>query len=288
MKSSLSFPRVLVGVLTTSVLLAGCKQVTEQVQQGAQQAVSQVAGNLLQESDLMGINDPLVRKNLVAQANARAYRMVSTSSGRGQGTTTTEIQIDGTKVRFHTLMEENGKPTSDMIVIDNTTYIKDFSDGKWWKQVASETKASPTTESTAPPTLDELKTEVTKKQQVATFKQLGTEACGNLTCYKYQEVDSDNKEASRTFWFDNQKFLTRKEEQKFGEFTSTNSYTYENVNISAPSPTKDVPAGKSIYEMLIPNVGTIPSGGTGEGAKPPTQEELNKLMQQYGGGQQQP
>lgn len=248
MKTFSSFPRVGIVVifLSVSIILAGCKQ----VQQKAQEVAQQVQTGLLTEKDLAGITDSLVRKHLVAQANVRAYRILSRSSGRGEPLTTTEIQILGTEVRFRTITQIGNKTTQEMIVIGDTTYVMDFKDGKWWKQTTkSETKEE--VKGLEIPNLEDIKAEFTKKQQVAQFKQLGTEACGSLTCYKYQEIDNDNKEEVRTFWFDNQDFLLRKEVNKFGEFISTNEYSYDSININVPSPTKDVPAGKSIFEMMV-------------------------------------
>ncbi len=279
---SISLPRMAVGVVTFSLLFAGCKQVTDKVAQTAQEMAQQAQTAILTEAQLSGIKDPLVRKHLVAQANTRSYRVTSKSSGRGEPVTVTEIQMAGNEVKFHTVTQTNSKTSQEMILIGDTTYIKDFSDGKWWKQVA---KTDDKSEDKAPfemPDLNELKEEFTKKQQESEFKSLGTEGCGSLTCYKYQEVESENKEATRTFWFDNKDFLLRKEENKFGEFTSTNEYSYDNINIQAPSPTKDVPAGKNIYEMMIPGAAAAGSRSTGSsGNSVPTQEEINKLMEQY-------
>lgn len=277
MTTSLSLPKLAAGAIVFSLLFTGCKQIGEKAQEVAQQA--QVA--LLTEAELAGIKDPLVRKHLVAQANTRSYRVRNTSSGRGEPINTTEIQMVGTEVRYRSLTQINGKDTQDMIFIGNTTYIKDFSDGKWWKQVSKPSDVSEKTEFEIPEA-DDLKEEFTKKQTASEFKQLGTEACGSLTCYKYQEIQSDDKEATRTFWFDNKDFLLRKEENKFGEFTSINEYSYDNISVSAPSPTKDVPAGKSIYEMLIPGAAAAGNGSGGaSGNSAPSQEEINKLMQQY-------
>lgn len=268
MKSIFSPSRIgtIAGVLTLGVLLAGCKQVGQQVQEKATQA--QTA--LLLESELSGITDPLVRKHFVAQANARSYRVVTTSSGRGEGTTTTELMVNGAEVRFHTLTQSDGKTTQEFIVIGDTTYVKDPS-GTWWKQVGKKETSEDETSFQAPDVGD-IKEEFTKKQTNTEFKQLGTEACGSLTCYKYQETTSGVDKSVRTFWFDNKDFLLRKDENSYGEFTATNTYAYEGINIVEPSPTKDVPEGKSAFEYMM----GAPSDSS---QKMPSSDELDAMME---------
>lgn len=270
------------GVLTAAALLTGCQKVAQQASKVAQNTVAQVATQILSESDLSGIKDPLVRKNLVAQINAHAFR-ITTVSARSNSETINDVQFSGTDMRFHMSIMMDGKTTQDMIVIGNTTYIKDQTDGSWWKQVNDTTQAST---QPAPafkmPSINEMKQEFVAKQQNTEFKQVGTEACGSMTCYKYQEFDNGSTTPKRTFWFDNQQFLTRKEETTFGSVTTTNTYTYDNVSVNEPSPTKDVPAGKSIYMYMMgapaaaPKVAApkIPTG------KMPTQQELDQLMKQ--------
>lgn len=276
MKTSSFFPKMAVGVIAFSLLFSGCKQIAQKAQETAQQATTA----LLTEAQLSGIKDPLVRKHLVAQANARVYRVSSKSSGRGEPVSITEIQMVGSEVRFHSITQVNGKANQEMILIGDTTYVKDFSDGKWWKQVAKTDEKNGENRPFEIPDIGDLKEEFTKKQEASEFKSLGTESCGSLTCYKYQEVEAENKEATRTFWFDNKDFLLRKDENKFGEFTSTNEYSYDNINITPPSPTKDVPEGKNIFEMMIP--GAAKGSGSGSsGGSVPTQAEIDQLMQQY-------
>ncbi len=211
------------------------------------------------EKDFEFVTDPLVRKHFVAQANQTSFRTKSLSSGRGEGTMVNEVQMKGDKFNFRTVTEDkNGKEISQMIMMGDTTYVKDYKDNKWWKEVAKPGPTSTPTNKEVVPTPESFKDELLKKKAVQ-YKQLGTEACGpsagGITCYKYQETDPENKEATRIFWFDNSKYLLRKEEMGFGEFKTTSEYSYDNIVINTPSPTKDVPEGKSIYEMLYTDTG---------------------------------
>lgn len=204
------------------------------------------------EKDFEFIKDSLVRKNFTAQANQTTFRVKTLSSGRGEDVSITEAAINGDKVSFRSKSQNaKGEDITDMILIDDVTYVKDFKDGKWWREVAKKVEGPTPTSAIDEP--DDFKTEMLKKKdKLIEYKQLGTEKCADLTCYKYQEIDPENTEGSRIFWFDNQQFLLRKEEYSFGEFTTTNEYSYNDISISVPSPVKDVPEGKSIYEMLIP------------------------------------
>lgn len=282
MKTSLLLSRgvSIVAVLSLGVLLAGCKQVGQTVQQKAQEAVTQVQTAFLTESDLSGIKDPLIRKNFVAQANAKSYRVV-TSSGKSEGSTTTEIQIEGTNIKFHTTMHIGGK-TQEMIVIGDTTYVKDPKENVWWKQVSVEKADDDKSTQFKAPSLSDIKEEFTNKQDTAEFKQLGTEACGTLSCYKYQETDGGDTSGVRTFWFDTKEYLLRKDEQKLGGVLTTNVYSYEGVNIQAPTPTKDVPEGHSAYEYMM---GLPSAADTNKTSQVPSQAEIDAMMKKAQAGE---
>ena len=204
--------------------------------------VSQFAARVT-EKDFPNITDPILRKHFVAQTNVNAVRTVTMSSGKGTKDTT-EHQIKGNDFRYRMKEEDGSKEISHQIIIGDTTYLKDYSDNKWWKQTAKP-EASPTE---TPETPEDLKEELAMEDP-SLYKNLGTEACGSLTCYKYEQTFKDFP-GKRTFWFDNKQYLLRKEESGYGEFTTKVEYSYDGISISAPSPTKDVPEGKSIYDYM--------------------------------------
>jgi len=197
------------------------------------------------EKDFANITDPTLRKHFVAQANINSFRTVSESSGKGTKDTT-EFQLKGDNFLYRMKSEEGGKEISHLISIGETTYVMDYSDNTWWKQT---TKPEETTEEETPLTPDDLKEEF-MKEDPALYKSLGTEACGSLNCHKYEQTFKDTP-GVRTFWFDDKKYLLRKEISGYGEFSNTIEYSYDGISISAPSPTKDVPEGKNIYEYLF-------------------------------------
>lgn len=225
------------------------------------------------EDDFAYIEDELLRKHFAAQANQTKFRIQSTSSGLG-GSSTMEYDMSDDSFKFRTMMSGEGLQ-SDMIVIGDTTYIKDFTDNKWWKQTTQPGELDDSVESQ----IEEYQTDPVEDQQEfqgMQYKNLGEEPCGNLTCHKYEETNPVMTDGgTRTFWFDTKDYLMRKEEAGYGEFSSSSEYSYDNISVEAPSPTKDVPEGRNIYEYM--------GGGsaTPQSESMPSQEEINAMMKQY-------
>ena len=194
------------------------------------------------EADLAHIEDPTLRKHFVAQFNKTAFRIKTTTEGTIKSVSTSQFQLAGQDALYRITNSDGQKDTSDLISIKDITYVKDFSDNKWWKQKAEPPKEVKDEVSKSEESTKEF-TENTKK---LTYKQLGKEACGSLACYKYEEIDEGR--LSRTFWFDDKELLLRREEFPFEGFKTANEYSYNSINLKEPSPTKDVPEGKNIFE----------------------------------------
>lgn len=213
------------------------------------------------ENDFAFIEDPLIRKHFAAQANVTAYRTRSHDLIGQEGSFNVfEVQVKGNDAAFYNWHEDSGKKNAELISIGDTTYIKDYKDGAWWKQtIKPEERPKNEDEGEREPTNFKEEFEGLKAKPPK-YEKLGEEACGSLTCYKYKEVDASIPEASRIFWFDKDKLLLRKEESGFGEWRATITYEYDAINIRAPFPTKDVPAGRNIYEYMGTGA-PIPAGG---------------------------
>ncbi len=289
--------KTLFALVSTSILLGGCSLLQKNP---IQQTVEQKAAEAVVDTMLKDIEDPLIRKHLAAQFRATSYKVISQSSGKGAETTTMLIQTNGTSAKFRTTTTNSqGKTQSDMIVDGDTTYVLDVKDNVWWKQVALKEKKDPSIDFTEKFSPEEMKKQFEENKSKTTYKSLGKEACESLTCYKYQELNEENDkqglmvEGSKMIWFDDKDYLLRKEESKFGEFSSVNTYSYTGIEIKAPTPTKDVPEGKSAYEMMYtPSMPSAPSSkksGAAAGASSaedmPSEAEIQKLMEQYGGEQ---
>lgn len=158
----------------------------------------------------------LLQKHVTAQSQVMAYRITSTSTGRGT-TTVTEAQIKDNKFYLR---------TSEFIAIDNTMYYTD-SDGSLKSKVMDVATLNQYNRFRPTWVAQNLHDNLTK----STFKKIGTEKCGELTCYKYEQTDSADPDAKRVFWFDTKKYLLRKDVFTSGEFSSENTYSYDNIDI---------------------------------------------------------
>lgn len=198
------------------------------------------------EKDFDFINDPELKKHFVAQANKTDYRTKSTSPGSGL-TSLMEVQIKGDSWNNRNIESDGSKETKHMVTIGDTIYLKDYSDNKWWKQTIKYETPKEEEDMEEPKDFKE-----EYSQPNITYKSLGKEDCGpsakGLTCFKYEQALPDSPEVKRVFWFDDKEYLLRKDQSGFGEFIATIEYSYDGINITAPSPTKDVPEGRDIYE----------------------------------------
>jgi hypothetical protein len=77
------------------------------------------------------------------------------------------------------------------------------------------------------------------------YKEIDTEACGNLTCFKYQVTDSTSAGATQFAWFDNKSYLLREWKYTDGSGNSTDmNISYQNITITAPSPVESFSAAQ--------------------------------------------
>jgi len=140
------------------------------------------------------------------------------------------------------VVKQNGQEQGNLISYNGVTYSKDYTDGQWFKYAAGDT--------TKPETVD-LKKEFVKGDFKADngekigYNKVGTEKCGNLNCYKYQIKDPTKPTEEGFLWFDTKDYLMRRVTIKDGSTNTDMSLSYGAVNISAPSPTKDVPSASS-------------------------------------------
>lgn len=165
-----------------------------------------------------------------------AYVMKSTSTMDGVNSTM-EMRSDG---KGNTSMKStNGGETSEIINFEKVTYMKDNSDGQWIKFANNDTAASPTELNPA----DGVDFTTTTKDETAestiSYKKLGSEKCGNLTCLKYQMIDSTKPNDINYFWFDTKDYRMHRWYSKDDNGTTDFTITYESVKISAPSPVKE-------------------------------------------------
>ncbi len=264
------------------LLLSGCTS-AKKVSDAVKTEVAKNTRTMLTEQELAGIKDPLIRKYMIAQSGQTAFRVRTKMDAKSDVLNVTEIQFSGTSMGFHTYADKAGTHSREMIILGDTTYVKDQKDGSWWKQVAKPAASSSPTAAFQMPKVEDFKDQFVKDQATTTYTAMGTESCGSMTCYKYEEKKSDDRESLHTFWFDNKQYLLRKDIVASESFSTTNEYSYDNVSVSAPTPTKDVPEGTSIYMYLVDrgDDGIKPNPPMGKKTTTmPSQAEIQKMMEE--------
>ncbi|MFC1626875.1 hypothetical protein ACFL1P_01590 [Patescibacteria group bacterium] len=203
---------------------------------------SQLFSQRASEKDFEFLEDKTIRKHFAAQSNVRSIRTITYSGeSKEQDALYSEfIEKNGT-ASFRTWQVSNGTSINELISTDSVVYVKDTSDNTWWKQLIQD--ESQDSNQIQP---KDFKAEYLDKQTLI-YTPTNEEACGDMTCYVYEETNPNSISAKRTFWFDKRKKLLRKEHVGFGELITVIEYEYDNLSIEAPSPTKDVPEGEDIY-----------------------------------------
>lgn len=185
------------------------------------------------------VNDEVFCKFAGAFGNVSDYKVIVNTTAEGSASVL-ELASDS-KGNSSMLVKVNGQEQGNVVVFSGVTYSKDYTDGKWFKFASSDT--------TKPETVD-LKKEFLKSDfkndsgQNFTYKNLGTEQCDVLKCHKYQETDPAKPTETTYLLFDTKDFLLRRVtvNDSKANANADMTVTYGAVAISAPSPTKDVPA----------------------------------------------
>jgi len=119
----------------------------------------------------------------------------------------------------------------DAITLDNVEYVQSNGTGSWIEYNTGTT--TPTTNPTS-------SMNIGVGNAGVSFKYLDTEACGSLTCYKYQVTDSATPGATQYVWFDNSGYKLRQWQYSDGSGNTTDmTVTYTSVNITKPSPVEN-------------------------------------------------
>ncbi len=174
-----------------------------------------------------------------------SYKVVFTTTST-EGTAVMTSEVNGKNSRM--TMTQDGKELSATVSLDGTSYVKDMTDGAWTKYPATEQEAST---ADVKEDLDfgfDGDTESTTETDTTEIKKIGKEACGELTCFKYQYIDKSAPNDESFIWFDDEAYKMRRYTLKNAEGSSDMVYSYEAVTITAPSPVKEAPN----YETMSP------------------------------------
>ena len=241
-------------ILLVVVVIAVAGGVGYMVMKKDKKAVTSSVETALSKAEVKKLNEDCNKqyddedlcKFLSSWSDMKNYQSTSTTTTSGE-TSQYSFEIEGSD-NTHLVSSQNGTETYNVITLGNTTYTKDLSDGKWWKQTVAPAKAEENTKAFEFNTSDDIST--TDAKDTTTYKAVGREACGNLSCFKYQILEKDSTD-TQFVWFDTKDYLLRRWLTQGSDGSSDSSFSYDKKSISAPSPTKD--AGPD--QVILPGGG---------------------------------
>jgi cytoskeletal protein RodZ len=149
-----------------------------------------------------------------------------------QSGTTSTMTLESDGKGNTDLTGTSGGSTINSITLNGTTYIQNNGSGPWieYPSGASSPASNPTSNMN-----------IGVGSAGITFKAVGTQACGSLTCYKYQIIDSAMPSATQYALFDNSSYKLREWQYSDSNGDSTTmTVSYQAVNITAPSPVESL------------------------------------------------
>ncbi len=172
---------------------------------------------------------------------SETFKVVTTTKDADGTTSSTTMEMDGENSSMTST--QDGKETSAVIVLNKTTYYKEYTENVWYK--LPQTDDTPTAGGVDTSVVEDLDFDSYKEtEDTSTVKSLGKEACGDKTCFKYAIIDpSDTATKETLVWFDDKDYMLARmmiTSSDGGTFDSV--YTYpDSIKISEPSPVKEAP-----------------------------------------------
>ena len=166
----------------------------------------------------------------------KAVYVATATSVTSEGTSTMTIKADG-KDNTDLAISQNGAEVSRFISLDGATYTKTPDSDTWTKFPAA---SSATPKDTSPTSDIKINYSNITENNTVSYKSLGKEACGKLTCFKYQVVDTASAGSTQYIWFDTKDYLMQRWSMKDSSGSNDMAFTYpSSVTIAVPSPVKD-------------------------------------------------
>jgi outer membrane lipoprotein-sorting protein len=172
------------------------------------------------------IDDDDLCKFFTSWKSSTKYRMIATGDGQ-----TSTFEIDGDNSRISV----TGEMTYDVITIGKSTYTK--AGDVWYKQTIKDPEDDVSKEYKQDFTEPD---ESTPEADKTTYKKHGKEACGNLSCFKYEVVDPKQADVKEFIWFDDKDYQLRKVSHDGPDGKSEMTFEYSNVSVKEPSPVKEL------------------------------------------------
>lgn len=191
-------------------------------------------------------NDPDLCKFINNWKDVKNLAMNTVTTDKGGKKSTWILKMSG-DTTSQMISSSEGKEDYNVITIGDTSYTKDYTDNKWFKYTYKKDQSSELVTEESKIQFDDKADNVEDK---TTYKKIGTEACGDLTCFKYQVVDPAMVDLTEYIYFDNKEYTLRKtrDEGKDGS-VSESTLDYSKVTISEPSPIKE----GSPYDSALTN-----------------------------------
>jgi outer membrane lipoprotein-sorting protein len=173
-------------------------------------------------------------------SNGVSYQALMTTIDKAGKKTVIDSSVDG-KNNSYSVTKENGVELSSYILLNNVMYTKNAGETTWTKYLSTNDNSAK--QSTKPASGVEVDTkDFTGEKNTITYKALGKEKCGNLTCFKYQVIDKEKPSDESFMWFDTKDYVIQRYRFKDAESSNDMVFTYKSVKIKEPSPVKDFSA----------------------------------------------
>ena len=223
----------IIGLLALIILLVGIAIFTGTKRIGE---INKNAGKTTEQRCVDYVNDRELCRFIAVQETAGFSNYISTTVEITDGqelTTTLEVESPD---RMRSVTTELVAERQAYVQLDTTSYVKDYADGIW----------ATYTDPTYTPETNSIVYDFSSATSEDTvlfrdnYLYVGSEACGSLTCLKYQVKDSERPNATAFLWFDNQSYLIQRYQSLDGTSQVETRYVYQPVTITAPSPVKTV------------------------------------------------
>jgi outer membrane lipoprotein-sorting protein len=198
-------------------------------------------------------NDPDLCKFVNNWKVTKDYSIKGTAPSSAGTTSQVQYDISGDD-KFRMTSTTGGKEEYALVYIGDTSYTKDLADGKWWVQTSAKATEKDSLKNGIEFKIDEKSDTTAQTADVKTqYKAAGKEACGKLTCFKYEVIEPSSPD-KQYIWFDNRDYLLRRMQTVSSDTgTSDMTFSYDKVTITAPTPTKTVAPGQTV----IPGSGVV-------------------------------
>ncbi|MCX6809591.1 MAG: hypothetical protein NTZ65_02485 [Candidatus Berkelbacteria bacterium] len=228
----------------------------------AKKSGTSIVNKIVPISSSCKYNDPDLCKFINGWKEIKYFSATTTSTFEGKEVKMTMKSVGSDKTQLTSYQGDN--EDMNIVTIGNDTYTKDYTDGKWVKSTIT-----PQSDSSANTIKDELQfnQKAEKAEDKTEYKKIGTEACGKLTCFKYQVIDPAITDSTEYILFDNKDYQLRKTiSVDKSNNQSISEFSYSKISIDVPSPIKEeaaisAPASPS-QEEIDKAINQIQSGST--------------------------